>query len=359
MNYRLYKFLQREQHSLDTTIVHDINMQDPVSSIVIGFEALGTQDIMTAHPVACLTKIELVDGSDVLYSLDGYEAEALDWYNNGGKFRSNSPFALTGHSPTRYIGINFGRYLWDPEYAFDPKRFNNPQLRISLDIDGGGAKPTYNYVTGWANLFDEKMPALKGFLMAKEVKEYSIAADTHNYTDLPLDFPYRGLYVRPFVAGTEPNQAISNIKLSEDQDKRIPFDHGAEEILRCIQEDLPPVEEVYYYASGAADRYLYIAPTTRVSATGAHWDAAALARYPVFYNGDGGRLDVNTPGGAGNVQIHVKGYVPHCVYQIPFGIKNDPADWYDVRRLGSLRLDITGASDTAKGFIFLQQERLY
>jgi len=358
MKYRLNKFFARKDYTADTTIVIDLNFKDIISSIIIGLGVSNKSGIMIAHPVACLTKLELVDGSDVLFSLDGYEAEALDWYNNGGKFRYNHNYALINNDIERYIGINFGRWLWDKEYAFDPQRFTNPQLRISLDIDAGGNNADTNKITCWANIFDEEVPSLKGFLMAKEIKEYAIASSVHEYTDLPLDYPYRALFFRPFVYGTEPTECVSNLKLSEDQDRKIPFDNPIQDIFRSIQEDLPPVEEYYYYPTRTALNYLFIAPSQEPTAVAAGWRTTAEDMHPSFYSGNGGRLQCIFDTQGPNAQIHVKGYLPHCVLQIPFGLKNDPVDWYDVRHLGSLRLDITGAA-TATGFLFLQQLRTY
>lgn len=358
MNYRLNEFFARKEYSADTTIVIDITIQDPISSMVLGFGIKNCTHTRAAHPVACVPKIELIDGSDVLFSLDGYEAEALDWYNNGGKFRYNQNLALTDNELQRYIGINFGRYLWDPEYAFDPKRFNNPQLRITLDKDAASNQTDYIYVTCWANLFDEALPALKGFLMAKEIKEYTIADATHEYTDMPLDYPYRGLYLRPFLNGTSVSGCISNVKVSEDQDKRIPYNHGIEEIIRCIQEDLPAVSENYIHATYTSLRPFFVAAAEGVYAFSSGWRTTTAAITPSFFEGGGGRLQFINGIQGPNQQMHVEGYCPHAVVQIPFGLKDNPADWYDVRRLGNLKLDITGSA-AAKGFIFLQQLRTY
>jgi hypothetical protein len=358
MNYRNYKFYARADHDADTTIVHDINMQDPISSIVLGFELHKTDHIVTLHPMASIKKIELIDGSDVLWSLDGYESEALDWYNNGGQLRSNYNMQLTASTVSRYIGLHFGRYLFDPEYAFDPKRFTNPQLRITLDIDAWAAAGDHIYVTGWANLFDEGRTDLKGFFMSKELKQWTMADNTHEYTDLPLDFPYEGIYVRAYLAGTEPNSCIQNIKISEDQDKKIPFDMGGQEVLRCMLNEYPPVKEDIWFSPHTVARYSWVTPTTRVTALGQPWAAAAADQGTTCYEGDGGRLAVITKTAASNTQLHVWGYIPHCVYRLPCSIKNDPSSYYDVSRLGSLRADIEGAA-AAQGFIFLQQLRRY
>jgi len=358
MNYRLNTILERTSYTADTTEIIDLDFNSQCSNIVIGLEAVNSSATQTAHPMAILTKIEIVDGSDVLWSLDGYEAEALDWYDNMGKFRSNYNYALSGGSECRYVGINFGRYLFDEIFAFDPAKFTNPRLRIGLDIDAGANAPATVYLTVWANLFDEKTISPQGFFTAKEIKEYTIAASTHNYTDMPTDYPYRGIYLRPFVAGTEPNQVVSNFKLSEDQDKRVPYDHGIQDIERTLLNMYPAVEEHYYFTAGTSTTYLYVAPTTRVTAFCQEWAAAAGTHSFAQYNGDGGKLNVITDSGSANVQVYVRGYVPHCVYEIPTGDKLTQGDWFDPRGLGKLRADITGAA-SATGYLFAQQFRSY
>lgn len=358
MNYRLNKFLSREDFDADTTKVIDINIQDVISNIVIFYEITNAAAAMTAHPAAGITQVELVDGSDVLFSLDGYEIEALDWYHQKGHFPANWNWAMNGGNIQRVLRINFGRHLWDRELAFDPKKFNNPQLRISLDIDAGGNAGTHIFLTCWANLFDEQPAELKGFLMSKEIKEWTMADNTHEYTDLPLDYPYRNLYLRAFSAGREPNSNVENIKLSEDQDKRIPYNCGGQEILRYVQENYPPVEEAYFYAFDTANRYLYIAPSAMVTAYAVTWAQVGAVQNPALYDGDGGRLKTIATANPQNNQVFVRGHVPHSVFEIPFGLRDTIEDWYDVRRLGSLRADIEGAN-AATGYLFVQQYRPY
>ena len=358
MKYRNYKFHSRETFSADTTKVIDINLQDPISSIVLGFEFAKTTGIPRLHAMSSIKKIELVDGSDVLFSLDGYEAEALDWYNNGGQLRSNYNSLLHDQGPSRYVGISFGRYLWDPEYALDPKMFTNPQLRITLDIDAWAASATYVYITAWANLFDEAPVSLKGFFMSKEIKQYTMANNTHEYTDLPTDHSYEGIYFRPYLIGTEPNQALANIKISEDQDKKIPFDLGPSDILRTLLADYPEVVETAFVDVKTSVQYFYCLPTTRVIGISQPWKTTGLDCGNVCYNGDGGRLNMISASTSGNSQLIVRGYVPHCVYKLPCGLHNEPDSYYDVRGIGSLRADITGAA-AAQGHLFLQQLRPY
>jgi len=358
MNYRLIKFFSRANYVADTTVVIDINIQDVMSNISILYELVNADGTSCGHPAASITKVELVDGSDVLFSLDGAEIEALDWYNKGGRFPANYNYALAGGNIQRTLNLNFGRYLWDPELAFDPKQFNNPQLRISLDINGGGNSCVSMYLTCYANLFETQPAGLKGFLMAKEFKQWTMADNTHEYTDLPVDYPYRALYHRAALAGTESNQCVQNIKLSEDQDKRVPYNQAGNEIMRCVTNNYPFVEEAYFYAIADSSKALYITPSTLVTAQITQWNAAAKAMGVAAWDGDGGRLYVDAITATGNTQINVTGHIPHSVFEIPFGLKNDINNWYDVRNIGNLKADIEGAA-AAQGYLFAQQFRNY
>ncbi|MDP2366526.1 MAG: hypothetical protein Q8M94_22455, partial [Ignavibacteria bacterium] len=148
MNHRLSTILPRSTYNADKTEIIELDMADPVSQIIVELAVTGVGDVATAHAIACLTKIEIVDGSEVLFSLSGYEAEAVDINHNGG-MRSNWNPYLTGNDVQRFIGINFGRFLWDPLLAFDPKKFRNPQLKLTLDIDAGGNASNSNKLQVW------------------------------------------------------------------------------------------------------------------------------------------------------------------------------------------------------------------
>ena len=360
MNHRLTTIFATKTYAADATEIIDINLSDPVSAFLFVFQMhASTQDSMTLHPMACISKVELVDGSDVLFSLTGLEMEALDWYNHKS-FRFNENFALIGNYVVRRVGINFGRFLWDPMFAFDPSKFKNPQLKITVDLDGGGQTPTYVKVAVHALCFDEKIVTPLGFFMSKEIKNYVPAAAGHEYTDLPTDFPYRKLLIKCQTAGSALDWLLSNIKLSEEQDKRVVFDQSPTDIMAAIMAEYPPVEESYYFACTGANTYLMIAPTFWVASTAAVWREAYLDSLVNLYSGNGGRLKTWAGPATANYQIHVRGWLPHGVIAIPFGDQNDPDDWYDVTKIGSLKADITAAGAATGGFqICLEQLRAY
>jgi len=65
---------------------------------------------------------------------------------------------------------------------------------------------------------------------------------------------------------------------------------------------------------------------------------------------------------AGNVQFQIRGKNPHGCICIPFGEQDVIEDWYDVTKLGSLKLRIKGGPDAAAGDannIITQQLRRY
>jgi len=362
MNYRLSTILPQKSYTASETETIDLDMADPISQLIIELGVTNVGDVATAHAIACLSKIEIVDGSDVLFSLSGYEAEALDIYHNKG-MRSNWNPYLNGLGCQRFVGINFGRKLWDPLLAFDPKKFRNPQLKVSLSVGAGGNAGTPCTLQVWAALFDQKVVTPVGFLMHKEIKDYVMKQSAHEYTDMPRDYPYRKLLIRNLEPGTEPCQNIGNVKLAEDQDKRVVFDQDMVTLLRAIAMEHPVLVEQIMFACTTAGVSVFTTVTERATATFADWAAAVASGAYASYGSAGGRMTAICGTGATNAIALVAGYIPHGVFEVPFGDQMDMEDWYDVTKgIGSLKLDIKGSSGLASTEtcqIFLQQLRKY
>ncbi len=361
MNYRMYQLFATKSYTADTTEVIDLDVVDPISQLIIELDVTNVgSGAAAAHAIACLTKIELIDGSDVLYSLSGYEAEAVDFYHNR-KLRSNWNAYLGTLPVQRFVGINFGRKLWDPMLAFDPKKFRNPQLKLSLDINAGGMSATPNSLAVWAALFDQKAISPMGFLMHKEIKSYKMGAGSHEYTDMPTDFPYRKLFIRAQSAGSEPSALISTVKLYEDEGKRISVDTTGPDNLERIMANSQMMTEPIIGIVNTTTTAGFCTPTARVNGTAAKWAATTGAGEIAFYDGDGGQFHVICATAMSNMQAIVNGWLPHATYELPFGDQDDPNDWYDVTSLGSLKLDVLSlaAGSGIANDIFLQQLRKY
>jgi len=361
MNYRIATLFAEKSFSADATEVIDIDIKDPLSQIIINNAVTnGAAADAIAHPANIITKVELVDGSEVLYSLSGVEAQAADWYHN-----KHAPYNWfryqNGQESAMVFNMNFGRKLYDTELAFDPSKFRNPQLKITLDVDAGGQTPGASSLKVFAHAFDQKSISPIGFLMHKEIKSFILANNSHEYTDLPTDYPYRKLFVRAQRDSSGFDQQLANLKLSEDVDKRILFNLTGEDLVEILQNTLPPYIEHIVGNGTTALRVFYCTPGLNVIFTGAGQTTAASTGQ-TFDDGDGGYFREIQSSAGPNFGVHVMGYCPHSAIEIPFGDQNDIDDWYDVTQIGNLKLDLTGGSSVGSSQtsqIFLQQLRRY
>lgn len=362
MNYRISTVFAEKTYENDATEIIDINVKDPISEFVIRFQPKnGAEGEPTGHPVRCITKIELVDGSDVLYSLSGAEAHALDWYNHK-IVRPNIMWYLTGLTFDCALHVSFGRFLFDPVLALDPRKFDNLQLKISLDIDAGGMNTSQVIMSIFARLFDEKEVAPIGFLMNKEIKDYALGEGTHEYTDMATDYPYRKLLLSSQKYGTGLEHCFDEIKLSEDNDKRIPMNHTIEELLHMITGYTKPYREWILTNADADGRYIFNTPGYWPAFSCTGWTPGVLTDPPSVYEGDGGRAIVYKTSDALNVQVMCMGWCPHSTIEIPFGMQDVIEDWYDMSAVGDLRLDLksgSGMSSSESCQVFTQQLRKY
>ncbi|MBA7681443.1 hypothetical protein ES703_89781 [subsurface metagenome] len=260
------------------------------------------------------------------------------------------------------FNMNFGRFLYDPLFSFDPRKFTNPQLKITIDMGAGGVQSVGGFLTIVGKIFDGKSVTPEGFLMHKEIKNYGLHSAAHEYTDLPTDYPYRKMFIAAQTEDIEITALLNTIKLSEDNDRKIPFDVTAKELLRFIVGQCPRFRESLMLAAGAPVGTFYTTPCHQVKVVGSTWEVENNEYTITLMSGDGGKGNLYAEGQITNYILAVEGYAPHGAMEIPFGLQDDPDDWYDVTKLGSLRLDILSqsgrdTSDTVQ--VFLQQLRKY
>jgi hypothetical protein len=358
MNYRLNEIMGVTTYEADKTEVINIDQADPISELIIALTVNCTgMGNRVLHETACLKKIELMDGSKPLVSLSGLQAEAIDWYSHKAFRHANWNVAINDNSMLRYIGINFGRWLWDEKYAFDPKRFTNPQLKLTIDVNAGGDTATSDTLAVYANSFDKKVISPAGFLGCVNVADKPLAVSSHIYYDLPVDQTLRRLFYRAQRAGKEPNQMVWGLRLGENGYKVVVFDLYTDEITAMTLADYPRVTEEYLFTIAPANRYLMVAPSAKVMATGTPWSTSAATRNIALYDGDGGRLKTIASLDT-QAQIAVAGIYPHCLFCVPFGDLKDDNDWYKMEGISKLQLDVlttAGALTTDTGELVVEE----
>ena len=358
MKTRVTTIMAESDLGASGTKIIDINIKDIISRITVKFYALNADVTYIAHPAANIEKIELVDGSDVLFSLTGAQAQALNFYDRG-----KIPFTYlnvrSDGGQQALFGLDFGRFLYDPVLAFDPTKFINPQLKVTFDRTKANAACVTSNCEVLADIFDEDPPEPTGFLMNKEIYSYTVATSGYEYIDLPTDYITQQIFAKGFLAPWGMTAIFDAFKLSEDNDKRIPLDLSSSELERRAFEAYGPVVEWVKAVGAETPINFYGMPTD--GAFGLISAEAILQDVMVFSQG-GGQYTFTAEAAAWRARATLLGNCPHGA--VPLLPKPGPeiADWYDVTKLGSLKLridDSAPAADTYTGEVMIKQYRPY
>jgi len=362
MNYRLATLLPEEALSPTAagTKLIPIRLKEPVSRIVIKYNVTKSLVAMTNHPAADITKIELVDGSDVLHATSGFENQALCIFDRRVPTMQEG-VSLINVPQDCMFGIDFGRWLFDPELAFDPTRFSMPQLKItynSLLSDTGGTVPK---LQAHAYVFDEKVISPVGFLMSKEhhSENAPASATAHKYVALPVDFPYRRIMVRAFLVNYPPEHTISHVKIDEDNERKIPIDVNVEDYCERQRGRWEQVVDHLHINPAVTTQYYFITPSNYFASISGLC-TSPTAHYNVALGRTGGRVSI-TSDEITTILGEAMGWCPNHCFDFECGDPKDINDWYDVSKVGDLRLRVTGggAGITGTYQVVIQQLRRY
>lgn len=358
MNYRSTEILASESIATAATKVVDLNLQAPISRLSLIIKVTNATNSPVGHPAEVIKKIEILDGANVIFSMNGSSAAALNFYAGNPQPPQMLDYILPEYFMFPF-NINFGRYLYDEELALDPSKYHNLQLRITHDKALGGGTPTAGNLAVRADVFDEKAVSPVGVLVSKQHYSFTQVADTVYYIDLPTDLAMR-LMMHIVSNTTEgPEYNITNIKLSEDNDKRILLE-GDTEFLLPVQ---PPIskqwiDNVYGMLTTTA-RSFYVAPTwERQGATTQIEDSNST----IFNTGSAG-MKLSILGEiACNFSGVFPGFNPFGSFPYQFGKQNDINDWWGAVGQMSKRLKLTCAAgpDTSEPCdIIVQQYQPY
>lgn len=355
MNFRYATLLSNKTLGESGTEPIEINLVDAVTAIRVMLIATSAGTAWSNHPAANVTKIELVDGSDVHYLLTGKCGEAMDFYQRPRPRASMIEFR-NGRGCACVIDINFGRYLGDRELAYVPTRFKNPQLKITWDIDVCQTDASAGTLDVHALVFDENQPSPIGFLMSKEQKPYTPSSGSWEHTNLALDYPMRTLGIHAQVAGSNLATSLADVKLSENEDKRVPINQLANDLARFFATQWGEYSEFMRIMLTTSLAGYYCTPgyNSRIASS-----SLVAAKVVECQTAQGGKFNAAIEG-AGQGQMQVVGTLPHQVLAIPFGRRNVIEDWYDVTRLGNLKLSLKGGTAATGTFrIISEQLRRY
>lgn len=345
----------------------DINLTDPITELAIKMKATNyaTVDNVDSPIAKCISKIELVDGSDVLFSLSGSLAQASFLYDTG-----KLPFRAlqTAHAYEQHdhFPIRFGRHLYDQEMAFNPKAFQNPQLKVTWNLGAVNTVDSDGYAAGTARLsviarVMEESPAPAGFLMSKEVQNWTTAAGGDERINMPVDYPYRRLIVRAFESNVEILTSITNLKLSVEGDRYVVFNLTPLQVIEMMIANYGKVTlEQKDFAGNADVRESWLGWDERAQACAA--DVGIIVSVWQAWKGRIVYLVINHDGTTPLDQIinlSVRGTCYENTLAYPFGRPNDPATWLQAQAHRNIQLFVTQGDGGAAASVVVQQYRPY
>ncbi len=352
----------------------DLALVDPLSMLDIRVNAKNGATSNKNSPISrCITNIEVVDGSDKIYSLDGMLSQAISYYMSGrvpAQYRQAGP----SENQSDNFMLYFGRRLWDPLYALVPNAFRNLQLKVSWDLANVNSVGATGFLTNTAQLtviarIMEELPTPPvGYMMSKDHYSWTTPASGDERVDLPTDHPYVLFALRAWETETKLQSTITNLKLSLDQDKKIPFDLETWDLLMLMQNMYGPLSLDQHIFAGTEENvqtwlgFLETATVTPETDSQAPTDLNALVNVHGVDSGHVNLVSRNPADTAAVEAIHhlrVSGQALNHTLAYPFGEIADPASWLMAPTYGSIKAIVTQGNAGAAANMGLVQARRY
>lgn len=348
------------------TKIYDLDFTDPVVAIYLDFigQRFDKSDTNRPYLLESIDKIEIVDGSDVLYSTTGTEAAAVQLYHTG----KINFMAISANHAGAYnrmqVKLLFGRDENDTEFALDLKRFTNPQLKITHNYteSAGNWKASGQTMTVQV-LIAEGAPTPRGFFMTKEIYTWTKATTGDETIDMPRDYPYRFIIMQATHCQTPVYEEFSKVKISCNFDEFVPFNETTEDLAHdnwnrygMLTQQVECMGE-----AGAEHQYAWIPFAWNWGGDAQSWNFGDTV---VVERPFSGYCYINKANGTGLTEgqraiITGHGFELFDTEVIPFGNLVDETHWFDPKPWKSVRLILTQAQTAVASAIVLQQVKLY
>jgi hypothetical protein len=304
-----------------------------------------------------VSKIEVVDGSDLLHSVSMREAQAINCFQNYF-FPRKELSAGAAVAIFEEAIVNFGMGYKDRRLYLDTSRFSNPQLRITYALT---ISATAGFATGTgalsviARIIEDQAPPYAGFVMAKEVDSWATATSGDHTTLLAFDWPYLALVVAALKTTVDPRTLLTNFKLQRDAGAFIDYDLTSEDVLSDNQAMFGPFEEKFRPLKDTTFTWL----SDLYAKTGAWMDICGAVGKGSVTTAVGESIGgIFTTGEAVDLMdVNVRGLAPHASFYLPFGDGQTPEDALNPAGLKELKLIKSQAVGAAAGTVVALQIR--
>jgi len=368
-------YIEKEKTLADSgTLVTELAVVDPISEIHIRFEAKNGGTSNKNNPISRnISKIELVDGSNVVYSLDGMLSQSMSYYQRR-KMPSMQRQGGPSENQEDHFILRFGRWLWDQDFALVPAKFRNLQLKITWDlatyatVGATGFLADSAVITIIAKVMEDMGGEPGAYMMAKSHYSWTTAGSGDERIALPSDHPYLLMLLRTWETETKLFSTIKNLKLSIDQDKIIPFDLDSWDLLKAMENEYGLFTlEQHAFAGTEQNVQTWMGNgETVVATTESPVDGAGVTNtYPALYGVDSGHINIALTDSAGTddvdsiIHVIARGQALNHTFAYPFGLPDNPESWLPAPDYGDIKAVITQGNAGAAGNLALLQVKSY
>ena len=360
--------LNRDAFTAARTKTESIQIVDPISAIDIILEmtngsAMTESSVVKPHDE--VTLIEVINGSDILFSASMEEGQGLNLLETG-----KLPFMLLTLEDNAVqrekVTLFFGRYLNDPDYYINPSDFKNLQLRITNTLTTPAVTAwaaSGHYVSAIAHILESGYNPSKGFMQSKSMYGYTVVNGAVERVDIPTEFVVRAMMVQSLMSTYGVDESISNFKLNCDSNKFSPFDISGLHLQMQNTDLLGQFQQfVSKRITGAGTIYgdLYYNTSAVLSQdTDLSHPGLCVANAESI----GMAIDVGAAGVDANsaveglVQAILHGSSLHsCVY-MPLGYMKYPDTWFRALDYKNIELELTGAAALGVTKVLCQEVR--
>lgn len=368
-------FIEKDKTLGDSgTETIELAVVDPLSELLIKVKNKNGGSGNKNNPIMRnVTKIEVVDGANVIYSLSGPLAQAMSYYQRGVLPSMQRQGGISENQEDWFV-LRFGRMLWDRLYALAPAKFRNLQLKITYDFANVRAVGATGFLTGNGKLsvIARLMEGLEaepvGYMMAKSHYSWTTAASGDERIALPTDYPYVMMLMRAWETEVKLYSTITNLKMSIDQDKDIPFDIDSWQLLKKMENDFGLItleQHIYATTEENIQSWLGVGESAVVTPETLSSDPTTLYGVANVYGVDSGHLNLvhRNPGNSAAVtnilQLIMRGQALNHCFAHRFGSIDEPDSWLNAPEHGDIKAIITQGNAGAAADLALLQARNY